>query len=94
MKNQLESNNIDKFIIIIYIFINILYRDYTIIFIFLISLFLLVFLIGNYKENNIKIIAYAILICFLFTLILGRRYEGFREDFSQKKKKEKKEIIK
>ena len=91
MNLQQDNNNFDKFIIIIYILINILFRDYTIIFIFVISLILLIYIIGNYKENKIKIVSYAILICFLFTLILGRRYSSM-ENFSGKKKKKKRKI--
>ena len=85
----MEDNNIDKFIIIIYILINIFYKDYTIIFIFIISFVLLICLLGNYQENKLKVVAYAILICFLFTLILGRTYNSM-ENFSGGKRKKKK----
>ncbi len=89
MDNIQDINKIPNLIIIIYILINIFYRDYTIIFIFIISLVLLTYIIGKYKENNLKIIAYSLLICFLLTLILGRRYNSM-ENFSNKKKKRKK----
>lgn len=89
MNNQKKNNNIDKFIIITYILINMFYRDFSIIFIFIASLVILTFLFGNYNENSLKIVAYSILICFLLTLILGRRYTSM-ENFSGKNKRKKK----
>ncbi len=90
----LPHNKVALCLAMIYILINLYYGKIMIIFIFIICIIIFVMFYGKYsvKTKLSEVVAFSLIISFLFSILLGKTYS--QEGFTNKKKLPKKNIKK